>query len=41
MHVATPQAVGSGVLPDITMRETQLIQSKLNQVRSLDSQMIV
>ena len=28
MHVATPWAVGSGVLLDITMRETQLIQSK-------------
>ena len=32
MHVATPWAVGSGVLLDITMRETQLIQSKFNQV---------
>ena len=41
MHVATPWAVGSGVLLDITMRETQLIQSKFNQVWSLDSQMIV
>ena len=41
MHVATPWAVGSGVLLDITMREPQLIQSKFNQVWSLDSQMIV
>ena len=41
MHVATPWAVGSGVLLDITMRETQLIQSKFNQVWSLDSHMIV
>ena len=32
MHVATPWAVGSGVLLDVTMRETQLIQSKFNQV---------
>ena len=36
-----PLAVGSGVLLDITMRETQLIQSKFNQVWSHDSQMIV
>ena len=28
MHVATPPAVGSGLLLDITMRETQLIQAK-------------
>ena len=28
MHVATPPAVGRGLLLDITMRETQLIQAK-------------
>ena len=32
MHVATPWAVGSELLLDITMRETQLIQSKFNQI---------
>ena len=32
MHVATPQAVDSGVLLGITMRERQLMQSKFNQV---------
>ena len=32
MHVATPRAVGSRLLLDITMRETQLGQAKFNQV---------